>query len=199
MTLADELLKAWSRLHRRLAGRADSEHEQIVIRIVITTAMFLYIISVDHGAEDAARIVRDSALIYAFAATASVGLLVHLLARPRRSPARRFCGIVTDAIGVNGAMFAGGEAAMLFFPLLLWSILGHGFRYGRLYLTVSAVLSTVLFIGVVGFLTGRPDFLDISLLYALINFVGTIAILKFFRYRAIGDIPRPTEQAEGDA
>lgn len=49
---------------------------------------------------------------------------------------------------------------------------------------------TVLFIGVLGFLTGRPDFLDIALLYALINFVGTIAILKFFRYRAIGDIPR---------
>jgi multicomponent Na+:H+ antiporter subunit F len=38
-----------------------------------------------------------------------------------------------------------------------------------------------------GFLNGRPDFLDIALLYALINFVGTIAILKFFRYRAIGD------------
>jgi len=47
---------------------------------------------------------------------------------------------------------------------------------------------TVLLIGVMGFLTGRPDFLDIALLYALINFVGTIAILKFFRYRAIGDL-----------
>jgi multicomponent Na+:H+ antiporter subunit F len=47
---------------------------------------------------------------------------------------------------------------------------------------------TVLFIGVLGFLNGRPDFLDIALLYALINFVGTIAILKFFRYRALGDV-----------
>ncbi len=46
---------------------------------------------------------------------------------------------------------------------------------------------TVLFIGVVGFLMGRPDFLDIALLYALINFVGTIAILKYFRYRTLGD------------
>lgn len=179
MTLADELLKAWSRLHRRLAGRADSEHEQIVIRIVITTAMFLYIISVDHGAEDAARIVRDSALIYAFAATASVGLLVHLLARPRRSPARRFCGIVTDAIGVNGAMFAGGEAAMLFFPLLLWSILGHGFRYGRLYLAVSAVLSTVLFIGVVVLSPAWRGLgvLDIGLVMSLVMLPGYFAVL----------------------
>lgn len=45
---------------------------------------------------------------------------------------------------------------------------------------------TVLIIGLIGFLTERPEFLDIALLYALINFVGTIAILKFFRYRSLG-------------
>ena len=55
---------------------------------------------------------------------------------------------------------------------------------------------TVLFIGVVGFLSGRPDFLDIALLYALINFVGTIAVLKFFRYRSIGDIPMRNQESE---
>ncbi len=41
---------------------------------------------------------------------------------------------------------------------------------------------TVLLIAVMGFLTGRPDFLDLSLVYALINFIGTIAILKFFEF-----------------
>ena len=59
---------------------------------------------------------------------------------------------------------------------------------------------TVLFIGVLGFLMERPDFLDIALLYALINFVGTIAVLKFFRYRAIGDTsptPRGIPTARG--
>ena len=55
---------------------------------------------------------------------------------------------------------------------------------------------TVLFIGVVGFLSGRPDFLDIALLYALINFVGTIAVLKFFRYRSIGDILVHNQESE---
>lgn len=52
---------------------------------------------------------------------------------------------------------------------------------------------TVLLIGAVGFLFGRPDFLDIALLYALINFVGTIAVLKFFRYRRLGDAPEDAE------
>ena len=45
----------------------------------------------------------------------------------------------------------------------------------------------VLLIGVVGFLSKRPDFLDIALLYALINFVGTVAVLKYFKYGTIGD------------
>ena len=57
---------------------------------------------------------------------------------------------------------------------------------------------TVLFIGAIGFLSGRPDFLDIALLYALINFVGTVAILKYFRYRAIGDVHQvPTSEEIG--
>ncbi|MDG2404565.1 MAG: monovalent cation/H+ antiporter complex subunit F [Paracoccaceae bacterium] len=60
--------------------------------------------------------------------------------------------------------------------------------YDRVLAMNSFGTHTVLFIGLLGFLTGRPDFLDIALLYALINFVGTVAILKFFRYRAIGDM-----------
>ncbi len=54
---------------------------------------------------------------------------------------------------------------------------------------------TVLIIGLIGFLTERPEFLDIALLYALINFVGTIAILKFFRYRALGRTSEENGQA----
>ena len=45
---------------------------------------------------------------------------------------------------------------------------------------------TVLIIALYGFLTGRPDFLDIALVYALINFIGTVAVLKFFEYRDLG-------------
>lgn len=45
---------------------------------------------------------------------------------------------------------------------------------------------TVLLIAVIGFLTGRPDFLDLALVYVLINFIGTIAILKYVRYGNLG-------------
>ena len=53
---------------------------------------------------------------------------------------------------------------------------------------------TVLIIAVLGFLTGRPDFLDLALIYALINFVGTLAVLKFFEY---GDLTRRVDGAGG--
>ena len=46
---------------------------------------------------------------------------------------------------------------------------------------------TVLLIAVIGFLTGRPDFLDLGLVYVLINFIGTIAILKFVEFTGIGE------------
>lgn len=45
---------------------------------------------------------------------------------------------------------------------------------------------TVLLIALLGFLDGRPEFLDIALVYALISFVGTIAVLKFLRYGDLG-------------
>ena len=44
----------------------------------------------------------------------------------------------------------------------------------------------VLLIALFGFLTARPDFLDIALLYALINFISTIAVLKLFRNDSLG-------------
>jgi multicomponent Na+:H+ antiporter subunit F len=41
---------------------------------------------------------------------------------------------------------------------------------------------TVLLIAALAFLTGRPDVLDIALAYALINFIGVIAVLRYFEY-----------------
>ena len=41
------------------------------------------------------------------------------------------------------------------------------------------------FIAVIGILTGSPDFLDLSLIYVWINFIGTIAILKFVEFGSV--------------
>lgn len=41
---------------------------------------------------------------------------------------------------------------------------------------------TVLLIAVIGFLFGRPEFLDIAMVYALINFIGVIGMLRLIEY-----------------
>jgi multicomponent Na+:H+ antiporter subunit F len=45
---------------------------------------------------------------------------------------------------------------------------------------------TVLLIAVWGFVDGRPEWLDIALVYALISFIGTIAVLKFLPHGDLG-------------
>ncbi|MES0873107.1 monovalent cation/H+ antiporter complex subunit F [Sinimarinibacterium thermocellulolyticum] len=58
--------------------------------------------------------------------------------------------------------------------------------YDRILAVNSFGTKTVLFIAVVGFLAGRPHFLDIALVYALINFIGTVAVLKLSHYGEFG-------------
>ncbi len=49
-------------------------------------------------------------------------------------------------------------------------------------------LGTVIVIGIAlhGFYSNRPEFLDIAIVYALINFIGTVAVLKLFSTGSLG-------------
>ena len=51
----------------------------------------------------------------------------------------------------------------------------------------------IMLLAVTGFLTERPEFLDIGLTYGLLNLIGTLAVLKFFRH---GDL---AYDADGEA
>lgn len=57
--------------------------------------------------------------------------------------------------------------------------------YDRLLAVNSFGTKTVLFLCVFCFIIDRPDGVDIAILYALMNFIATIAVLKFFRYRSL--------------
>ncbi|NRA30239.1 MAG: cation:proton antiporter [Parvularculaceae bacterium] len=71
--------------------------------------------------------------------------------------------------------------------------------YDRVLSVNSFGTKTVLLLGVLGFLMGRPAFLDIALLYALINFIATIAILKFFRYGDLSGMMHGDDPARREA
>lgn len=68
--------------------------------------------------------------------------------------------------------------------------------YDRILAINTVGTKTVLMIAVFGFLTGRPDFLDIALVYALINFVGMVAVLKFFEYGDLGPAGRDSDYGD---
>jgi multicomponent Na+:H+ antiporter subunit F len=54
---------------------------------------------------------------------------------------------------------------------------------------------TVLMIAVIGFIVGRPEFIDVAIVYALINFIAIVAILRYFEY---GDFSRGSRGRGGD-
>jgi len=49
----------------------------------------------------------------------------------------------------------------------------------------------ILVLALVGFLTGRPEWLDIALTYGLLNMVATLAVLKFLRH---GDLAHDADE-----
>jgi multicomponent Na+:H+ antiporter subunit F len=53
----------------------------------------------------------------------------------------------------------------------------------------------MLLLAVLGFLGGRPEFLDLALVYGLLNVISTFAVLKYFRYGDLGDPGDSAQQA----
>lgn len=80
-----------------------------------------------------------------------------------------------------------GVALIVAFAMVL--ILARLFVGPTLYDRVLAVnafgTKTVIFLVVLALMVDQPAAIDIALLYALMNFIATIAILKFFRYRSL--------------
>ena len=79
--------------------------------------------------------------------------------------------------------------------LMLGRLLGGPTLYDRLLAVNSFGTKTIIFLCIFCFIINRPDGLDIALLYALMNFIATIAVLKFFNYRCLG-VPLIKEQME---
>ena len=85
---------------------------------------------------------------------------------------------------MTGVLAAACVAILVVMALALCRAIKAPTVYDRILGVNMFGTKTVLFIAVVGFFTGRPDFLDIAIVYALINFIGMVAVLRFFEYSA---------------
>ncbi len=89
-------------------------------------------------------------------------------------------------MNLHGVNLAAGCAVLLGIALVLFRAIRGPTSYDRVLATNVIGTKAVLLVALIGLISGRPEFLDISLLYAVINFVVTIAILKFVEYRRLG-------------
>ena len=80
-------------------------------------------------------------------------------------------------------MFTGAMAGIL---VTMAMALARGIRGPTVFDRILAVnlfgTKTVLLIAVGGYFMHRPEFIDLALVYALVNFIGTIAVCKFCRF-----------------
>ena len=84
-------------------------------------------------------------------------------------------------------------AVLIVLALLVFAALRGPTLFDRLLAVNSIGNVAILTLALFGFLTERPEFLDLGLTYALLNYVGTFAVLKYFRAGSLG------AEAEGEA
>ena len=94
-------------------------------------------------------------------------------------------------------MYGVATAAVL---LAMALVLIRAFRgptaYDRILVVNSFGTLSVMLIALYGFLSGRPDFLDIAIVYALINFIATIAVTKYIKFSHLGRPRQTTDEVD---
>lgn len=141
--IKDRILYPVAFVKGRLRGRLDSEHEQALIRLVITSVFFIYffrsfVLNENHdGSGISAFYAAGTYLLF------SSALFVLIVMRPRISPVRRIVGMLGDAAISTYCLSVGGADTAPVYMVYLWVTIGNGFRYGNKYLFASAAASAI--------------------------------------------------------
>ena len=173
--------------------RQDSEHEQIMIRVVFVLAilLYLYVSAFFAGPVDPGFLA--SLLVVAVGKCIAWIFLIHILLFPGPSTVRRLLAMQADLWSLTFVLISGGELIAVWYPAYLWVTFGNGFRYGNRFLLVSALTSVAGFAMV---MAASPFWrmnlhLGSGLLAALILLPGYVATL----IRKLTEAKRQAEEA----
>lgn len=89
-------------------------------------------------------------------------------------------------------LFAAMIAVLVALALVVFRAVAGPTVFDRVLAANSVGTLAILLLAVLGFLTGRPEWLDIAITYGLLNLISTLAVLKFFRH---GDLAYDDEEA----
>lgn len=140
------LRAGYEALRARLRDRPDSEHEQAIVRPIVASLLFIYL--VPETLIDRHRLIQSDYVLIGAIATflaISLGIFISVLASKRASPVRRLFSVTVDLAAVTYFM---SQTDMRGLPLSLayvWISLANGFRFGPQYLLYSLVASVVGF------------------------------------------------------
>jgi len=129
----------------RLRRRQDSEHQQIMVRLVITLLFLVYVVATGEFHPRTESVER---LLYAVVAVefgCSVLLMLEVLHHPGASDLRRWFGMLLDYSAIGVLMVVDGEKTALLYIVLMWITIGNGLRYGQQYLRLAVLHATVAF------------------------------------------------------
>jgi two-component system sensor histidine kinase RpfC len=127
-------------LRARLKARPDTEHEQGILRLVISSLVFLYLLP-------DALLKQDTLPLYVMGIHLVLALIIffRIAYSTEISPARRLFGQLADSAAITWYMAVFGEPAGWLFLLYIWVTLGNGFRFGARYLLSCLAMSVIGF------------------------------------------------------
>lgn len=132
----------------RLAGRPDSEHVQVLVRIAIT-AIFCAYLGWQVSGGDTGGALFFTWLILLGELALSFILMCAILLNPGVSHTRRWIGMAADYCAMGAVMYLQGETAAPLYAVYLWVTIGNGLRYGPRYLYAATALATLSFLAVI--------------------------------------------------
>lgn len=100
---------------------------------------------------------------------AAVAVALHVAGSPQENTLRKTFGLVLDIAGPSGCIYLVGTDAAFLYPVLIWTILGNGIRYGGRFMLAGTVMALVGFALAISF---NHEFseqwrLSVSLLFGL--------------------------------
>jgi len=180
----------FNRVRARFQNREDSEHEQAIVRIVISILLSVYIGVQAYIHDDFLKAIPGFQVL-SFLLFFSVVILALIALSPGVSRARRIFGMMADFGVTSYLMLYYGEMMAPGYVLYLWVTTGNGLRYGKQYLYIAMVHSLVGFLFV---LENNQYWIDNHTVgYGL--FVGLV-VMPLYIAALLGKLTRAKAEAE---
>ena len=180
-----------TRIAAEFSAREDTEHEQILIRVVFVFVVNAYLLITAASSQSLASAIQIPVLAMNFGMVITWSFLIHLLTKPGRSVARRLLAMQADLWILTLVLSTGHEITAVWYPIYLWVTFGNGFRYGNRYLLTSAAISLAGFSIVVA----SSDFWSRHL-YLACGLIAALIVLPAYVATLIRKLTEAKHQAE---